>query len=576
MASKIHSPQTLVYKGLIAIALALSSCASIQQPTGGEKDRTPPKVLKEEPANFSTSLKAKEVVITFDEYIKISNESKEFSLSPAMDKSPQYKIKKKSLHIKFMDTLAANTTYTINFGRGLVDYNEGNILKNYSYVFSTGTKIDSLTVSGTVTNSVSQQAVLDATVFLIPVKQDSIFGKRRANIFTTTDSSGNFNLRYLRPDTYRIYALKEEGGDRIYNSTNEEIAFLKDSVNLTKNVSGLHLQLFKEQPERFRVTDRKIESDGKLLYVFNKGLEKPDIRSLHPADLDASKIKEFSRQRDSAYVWLRSMNFDSVRVIISDNGKALDTNVIRRSRRDAYKQDIVISDNLSASRIKPGTDLVLTFSAPVGSIDPSKISLLQDSVPVNGLRVVKDSLSARRYIFKFPWKLQKQYELKLAEKAIGGKFGGESKAYTKQFIRDDDLNYGNLTLTVNLPDTGKSYLLQMLNDANELIHEQILTRTGKVVYSKYSLGKYRFRVVYDENNNGKWDTGSVKDRRYPEKVWNSSNETTLRANWDLEESLEVPPASEAVKLPQAPVKEKVKQLAPEEVNQNLKQRKKNT
>ena len=69
-------------------------------------------------------------------------------------------------------------------------------------------KIDSLSISGKVINGISNEPEMQISVLIIPIAQDSIFGKKKANIFATTDSSGNFNLNYLRPDTYKIYALK--------------------------------------------------------------------------------------------------------------------------------------------------------------------------------------------------------------------------------------------------------------------------------------------------------------------------------------------------------------------------------
>ncbi len=526
---------------LIITLLIFNGCASIQQPTGGPRDKEPPKVLKETPKNFTTNFKGKEVNIQFDEYFKINNESKEFSLSPAMDKSPFFKVKKKVLNVKFQDTLEANTTYTINFGRGLVDYNEGNILKNYMYVLSTGNKIDSLSISGTVTNTLTKKPVLDATVFIIPTRQDTIFGKKRANIFTTTDSSGNFSLKYLHPETYRIYALKEEGGDRIYNSSNEEIAFIKDSIKLDKDTSGIKLELFKQEPKVFKLTDRKIEKDAKISYIFNQKLEEPAIKIMIPEELDPTKIVEFSRTNDTVSVWTQTMDFDSIKVAVINKNVPIDTTIIRRGKKDTYDREIKISDNIPASKIKPGNELIITFSAPVGSIDPRKISLTQDSVPVSGLRIVKDSLSTRRYTFKYPWRKERQYALKIDTNAIGGKFGGFNKPYIKQFTRDDELNYGNLSLTVTVPDTSKSYIVQLLDDRENVVKENIISTNTVLHYVTYSLGKYHFRIVYDENRNGKWDTGDVEEKRQPEKVWNNGTEITLRANWDLEEKLIIPP-----------------------------------
>src|SRR3546814_2277354 len=78
-------------------------------------------------------------------------------------------------------------------------------------------------------------------------------------LFRSTDSSGNFQFKNLSENTYRIYALKENNNDRIYNSPDEEIGFLKDSIVLDKNISGIKLSTFKEIP-----TDRSDEHTSEL------------------------------------------------------------------------------------------------------------------------------------------------------------------------------------------------------------------------------------------------------------------------------------------------------------------------
>jgi hypothetical protein len=100
-------------------------------------------------------------------------------------------------------------------------------MKNFTYVFSTGPHIDSLSMSGTVTNTMTQEKEKDVTVMLFPLKQDSLlFGKKKPTIFTTTDSSGNFSLNNLHEDEYRIYALKEPSRlNKIFDNDNELIGF---------------------------------------------------------------------------------------------------------------------------------------------------------------------------------------------------------------------------------------------------------------------------------------------------------------------------------------------------------------
>ncbi len=518
-------------------------CASIQYPTGGPRDSVPPKILNEKPKNFTTNFKDKEVDIQFDEYFKLDNEFKEVSFSPAMEKSPILKIRKKFLNIQFQEPLQDSTTYTINFGKAIVDYNEGNVLKNYMYVISTGKEIDSLSISGTVLNTLTKKPVLDATVFLLPVNQDSLFGKKRASLFTSTDSSGNYSLKYLRANTYNIYAVFEEGaGDKIYNSAKEEIGFLNNPIKLQKDTSGFNIELFKEQPKNFRVTDRKIEKDGRLTFIWNKQLEKPGIQILQPAELNTSKLVEFRPSNDTAFVWTSNMDFDSISVAVQDKNIGLDTVLIRRGKRETYNRAITIESNASGGKLRPGSDLVLTFTAPVKSIDPKKISLLQDSLPVTGLRVIRDSTSNRKIILKYPWKDEKKYILNLADDGFTGIYGGANKATTINFSKDIEENYGTLSLAITVPDTSSNYLIEILNKDDDLLLTTVIRKSTTLNYPTLPVGKYFVRVIYDKNNNKKWDTGNVVERKQPELVWNHPTEISLRANFEIEEKLLIPKA----------------------------------
>ena len=522
--------------------ILLNGCASIQQPTGGPKDTIAPKILKEEPKNFMLNFKSPQINIELDEYFKLGNVGKEISISPDVDKQPDYRIKKKTLNVRLQDTLEANTTYTINFGNAIADYNEGNILKNYVYVFSTGNKIDSLSISGTVINSVTKKPQLDATVFLFPLNRDTLFGKKKAHIFTSTDSSGNFKLKYLKEGTYKIYSVYEkDGGDRIYNSTKEEIAFQEKPIELKKDVTGVELQLFQEEPKTFRIMDKKIENSGRILYTFNQKLKKPSLKILNPQELEKNIVVEFSKTGDTALLWSKDMTFDSIQVAILDNNKSLDTTVLRRGKKDDYKQDINITDNIPGGKIKPGTDFTLSFSAPIGSIETKNIILLQDSIPVKNFRFEKDTTSTRKYSLKYAYKTEKNYILTMPEGAVKGLYGGKNKKYEKTFQRDIEDNYGNITIKFTLQDTSVNQIIQLLNEQDEVIDTRYIKKSAHLAYTMFPIGKYYIRVIYDSNNNKKWDTGDVKKALQPEKIWNSDKEFMLRANWDLEDVITIPP-----------------------------------
>ncbi|MDB5119173.1 MAG: hypothetical protein JWN56_391 [Sphingobacteriales bacterium] len=526
---------------ILTILFIITACANIRPPLGGPKDKTPPKVVTETPKNFTRNFASKKIEIAFDEFIKLTNEFSEVSISPELEKAPILKAKKENLEITFDQPLEKNTTYTVSFGKAIVDVNEGNVLKNYSYVFSTGDKIDSLSISGNVTSSLSKDLQKDVTVFIIPTRQDSIFGKKKASIFTLTDSSGNFKLKNIREDTYRIYALKEEGGgDRILNSPNDQIAFIEDSIVLRKDTGGIKLNLFKEIPSKFIVNERKLDETGRFNFIFNKPLVNPNLSILSPTDLESKKIVEFTTKKDSAYMWLPQITFDSINVSINDQGKPLDTLTIRRGKKDTYNKPITFTDNLSSGKLKPKIDLQIIASSPIASFDPKKITLMEDSLQIRNFQLTQSENLSRRFSVKYRWRPDKQYTLKTDDNAFTNLMGIKSKLNSRKFSLDKVDNYGSIKIEVSVEDTTKSYILQWMDEKNAVLRSDIIKKNTVISYLSYPAEKYHFQIVYDTNKNGLWDTGNVKNKLQPEKIYISDKEITIRPNWDMEDKFVIP------------------------------------
>src|SRR5690606_34051667 len=227
-----------------------------------------------------------------------------------------------------------------------------------------------------------------------------IFGKRKANIFTLTDTSGNFQLKNLREDAYRIYALKEENNDRIYNGSGEYIGFLNDSILLNKDTSGIHLQISKGTPKDVRLMDRKIEPSGKVSFMFNKTLKNPDVVITYPPELDETKQINYNPTKDTASVWLADLTFDSLKVQILNDGNVLDSVTMRRGRNEKYDRDFIILDNLAGNKVTRVKHIQLTAGSPVQSIDRSKVVLTEDSIPRTNFQLAKDTSGQRKYILR--------------------------------------------------------------------------------------------------------------------------------------------------------------------------------
>jgi len=520
-----------------SLILLTVQCASIKQPTGGPKDSIAPVVLNEFPKNFSKNFKEKKISITLDEYIKLNNQQKEISVSPDMDKPPQFKIKKKVLEITLPDSLEQNTTYTINFGKGLVDYNASNPIINYSYVFATGDQIDSLSISGNVTNALTKEKEKEVRVLLIPVSQDSIFGKKKANIFAQTDTIGNFKISNLRANTYRIYALKETNNDRIYNGADELIGFLKDSIVLDKDLTNINLQISKGTPLKFRVVDKKIENTGRIHLVFNRGIKKPNLVLLNDDENDKSKIVKYSEAQDSALIFINNLERDSLKFVLSENNTVLDTILVKKSNLK-LDRSIVPTTSPSTGKVDRVKHLTISSLTPIKLIDKSKVKLIEDSIAKTNFQLQLDTNVANLYHLRYNWRKQKNYEIILEEGAMQGYFGEKNKEKKLTLAYDDSDNYGDITFTFTAIDSARQYIVELIDEKKEKVFRRdILNNSiGKVAYKEFPGGKYSIRIIRDDNKNGIWDPGEVYKSTQPEPLVYLNKTFTIRANWEQNES----------------------------------------
>jgi uncharacterized protein (DUF2141 family) len=526
---------------VFGLALFLLGCANRQLPQGGPRDRDPPKLMKATPPNETRYFKDKVIQLDFDEYIKLVNQYAEVVMSPAPAKSPEYKVKRKSLVITLKDSLEKNTTYVINFGKGIQDVNESNILKNFTYVFSTGPHIDSLSITGHVTNIITQQKEKDATVMLFSLKQDSLlFGKKKPTIFTTTDSSGNFSLNNLHPGIYRIYALKEKTPNKIFDNDEELIAFKKTPINLTTDTENVELRLFKQNPDKFRLTDKRFDGDGKMFFTFNKSLDSPALHVNYPPDFDKYKIVDFSKTRDTAILYMTNMAFDSLSVSFLDNNKPIDTVYLKKGKKEAFQRTLTFQYNTSSDKLKPGTDFYIRANYPIADFDASLVSLKEDSTDVSNFTLQKDSADTRRIKVIYRWRQSPTYTLTIDENAFTDVYNDKNKGARKIFSIDKPENYSQLNLTVTIPDSGKSYIVRLLNEHEYLVRSDIIHKNTTLVYKNYLAGKYRLSVVYDDNGNGKWDSGNVKHKLQPENIWVDQEIITVRPNWEQTTPISIP------------------------------------
>jgi hypothetical protein len=208
-----------------------AGCGQPIPPTGGLKDTLPPVFVSAEPRDSAINVKGNRIVIQFNEYIGVERPYENVIVSPVPNSAPQVDGKLKQVIVKLRDTLEPNTTYTIDFGNSIHDINENNILRHFTYTFSTGGHLDSATLYGKARIAETGKADSTLIVVLHRSADDSAIAKEKPRYYTRTNSKGDFLFTGLAEGTYHAFVLKDADNSRKYDQPSEMIGFLDKPVS---------------------------------------------------------------------------------------------------------------------------------------------------------------------------------------------------------------------------------------------------------------------------------------------------------------------------------------------------------
>ncbi|QDO93458.1 hypothetical protein FNB79_05520 [Formosa sediminum] len=516
------------------LCLCIANCANRGNPTGGEKDTTPPKIVKSVPENFSTNFNKNEIRIYFDEYIKINNLSKQLIISPPMTTTPEITplgTASKYITIKIFDTLAPNTTYAFNFGSSIEDNNEGNPFSYYKYVFSTGDYIDSLTVAGVIKDATLKKPDDFVTVALYEVDStftDSIiYNKKPTYVTNTLDSLTTFVLENIKAGKYLLTAMKDENSDYKFQQKSDKIAFNPTFIELPTD-SIYHLTLFNEDLD-FRAYKPRLLSKGKIAFGFEGDYKNMGIDVLTDVPSDFAYRITKDKEADSLMYWYKpKLETDSLKFKVSYNNKVIDTFDVKITEK--YPDSLIIKGDPSG-QINFNTDFILSATTPFKTLNKDLISLIdKDSVTIP-YTTKMDTLN-NNITFKFDKAENSRYLLQFLPEAITDFF--DNKNDTLQYVMQtkgyDD--YPNARII--LKNAKYPIIVQLTTESGEIKQEIYSTEPEPIDFKYLKSGKFLLRVIYDENGNKKYDTGNYLKKIQPERISYYPEPIEIRVGWDSE------------------------------------------
>jgi hypothetical protein len=584
--------------GFLLMALC-TGCAQIVSPTGGPKDELPPEVVSMDPPTLSTRFAADRFSITFNEFVQLQGATEQVMVSPPLGVPPDVRLDRRTITVHLPDSLRPNTTYTVNFGEAVRDLNEGNIIQNLTYVFSTGEAVDSMQISGRLVKAEDGAAVDGAWAMLYGGTHDSLPRTALPDYFAKTGKDGRFTITNIPDRPFRLFALKDENANYRFDAVNELIGFpdslispiyiappapadtaavsdtlgtetsaLPDTTATAAKGKGMKggatddraagtvVRMFAEPDTNQYLRKAWCEHFGKVVLAYNLPVGRARVGVEAITFKKEWKILEYSPRRDTLTVWTTDLPDDSVSIIIDRGDGMTDTAQVEmkprsekvdvagvgggKGVRGRTQKDFRLEGYIPAQMLpRPGQPLVVKFNHPVRDLSLKGAVLMRDSLPVSFDIELTDT-ALRTWNVLHDWQLGSAYSIWFPPGAFKDLYGLTSDTLKAAFTlpRVDEL--GRITFNIKGPES-RPLVAEVRDKGGNTVGRLAFTAQAMLDMPMLPVGTYTLRAIDDTNGNGRWDTGSYREGRQPERIVLYDKGIDVRANWDQELDWDIGP-----------------------------------
>ena len=332
-------------------------------------------------------------------------------------------------------------------------------------------------------------------------------------------------------NNFKIIAFKDENKN-LKKEVNEPIAFLNNIINSTdSNNKNISLKLFK--PDLYkpgRVIDTFNSEPDKFVFV----IYKPSNVNIKPKNTNKYYLKYIKGNQDidTFYLFTSTLKTDSL--------LKFNTLINKQNNELIIKQKVVkkiTKPTFSITKQLELNDTIkINFVNPIIKIDTSRIKLLKDSI-----KLAYKLLQINNFEIQviYPKEESTTYKLLLTDSAFLDYYNQYSKQEKVVYVMKNKKEYANLILHVKVPkNIVHPYLLQLLSSDEKIVNYQFtITNNQDINLDNIIPGIYKVKYIYDSNGNGIWDTGDLNTNTQPEKIKYLDQLLTLKAYWDLEQSV---------------------------------------
>lgn len=553
---------------VLAAALFLISCAGERAPEGGPVDLDPPVVVSTDPPNYTTQFRGNSITIEFSEYVDHRTVEGAIFISPSLGQL-EFDWSGREVEIRFSEQLRRSTTYVVTVGTDVTDLrNRNKMAQSSTLAFSTGGDIDHGAIQGKVFPLKDFDPPFGIMIFaynLNGLKPDTLDPKTtKPDYVTQTGKNGEFLLQHLSFGPYRLFAVRDEYRNLLYDPEVDECGVPSTEIALTPADtlrSGIWVRLTKEDTTALRLLRVSPTNERHVVVEFSSPIDTSNIRpdwfrivdTLDQRQLGVQSVCPLFPRLTSALVVTDTqssqaayrLQIDSLR---SASGLAMNPVANRLTFSASEAKDSVgpsilsfsIPDTSKEIDLKP--IFVLHLSDAVQRKSAEKATVLLDSsrkvVPIS-FRWLSDAsveITPNVRLMNRAW-----YAFRVGMRSIldfAGKRGRDSLRVFRYQTVDEELfsSIEGVVSDTNATDAKGEIFLVARNVSRKESKEYVLQlgQGGPFVLRDVLEGKYLISAYRDRNGNKKYDPGRVFPFQPSERFTQHPDTMKVRARWPLE------------------------------------------
>jgi uncharacterized protein (DUF2141 family) len=543
------------------ILVLVSGCAGQRPPEGGPVDLVPPEIISVYPAPNTTHFSGSEIALEFNEYVDRRSVEEAIFISPNIE-NIEFDWSGTDVTIKIREQLRNNTTYVITVGTDVSDVrNRNKMAKAFTLSFSTGEKIDNGMIAGTVYDE-RPQGIMIFSYRTDEIETDTLNPVQfKPDYITQTGNDGRFTLTNLAAGTYRLFAIKDEYRNLLYDPEIDAAGTSTDvTVSLTDSVQqGITFIIAKEDTTPPRIASVTAPDDRHVIVQFSEPMDSTAVRTDRFRITDtlgtpAMPIEGLFRPAvpaNSYTLITAKQKPDSLYLLtVSDIRDKAGFVIHPQARQKQFKGSPVI-DTIPpalvtstvggrASKLLPERPIEIVFSdalTPVFGDSAFRLQRKKDSTAIT-LSVTMTDKNSVSLMPKGKLVIDDVYILRLAWNDIKDIFGNRyiDSTTSIEFTIDDPERYGSIEGMFSGFGGSSRPMVHAKNttDKNQKPVTTPVDEFGRFRLLMLPEGYYALNVFDDVNGNAVHDAGKVFPFLRAEKFVIHSDTIRVRARWPVD------------------------------------------